>query len=110
MSAPKIILDLVERFSDNLPSYARAVVSDLKKETADAVAQAIVAGRGRAWAWPAMSPAMPPGRRWSTRRWPPSARSTCWSTTPAAADRSPSTCRWRGFVWAYELNVFSSST
>ena len=75
---------------------AAVVVSDLKKETADAVAAGHRRrGRPRDRRGLRCHQAMRRGRRWSTRRWRPSARSTSWSTTPAAAGPSPSTCRWR---------------
>ena len=86
---------------------AAIVVSDLKQDTADEVAEGIVAAGGRAIGVPCDVTDAARARPSSMPRWRGSAGSRSWSTTRAAAGRSRSTCRMDTFTWAYELNVFS---
>ncbi len=87
---------------------ASVVVSDFSKETADETVEPSRTPADARSAWPATSRTRTLARRWSTRRIAYVRKDfASSSTTRAAAGPSPSTCRWKAFVWAYELNVFS---
>ena len=74
---------------------AAVVVSDLKAETAEAVAKEITAAGGRATGVACNVTRTEDLAAVVPRRSTISASSTSSSTTQAAAGRSPSTCRWR---------------
>ena len=90
---------------------AAIVVSDLKKETADAVADGIVASGGRAIG--VACDVTNAGARKALVGAAVSAFGqvlTSSSTTPVAAGRSPSTCRWKALSGPMSSTCFQCST